>query len=153
MTKKIQNILCLLIIMSLQSFGQKYLKIMNKAQSYMDKKKYDKAIKLYDKVIELNPNYSSAFGNRAIAKAKKNNHKEAIIDFDNAIAIKSKTKGLESLPYYTGLTYFNRGLSKRQIGDFNGAIADFTEAANLNYEKNDCLEMISVCKVQIKNQP
>ena len=60
--------------MSLQSFGQKYLKIMNKAQSYMDKKKYDKAIKLYDKVIELNPNYSSAFGNRAIAKAKKNNH-------------------------------------------------------------------------------
>jgi len=49
-------------------------------------------------------------------------HKEAILQYDTAIAINSKIE----------LVYINRGVSKQNLLDWNGAIQDFSSAISLN---------------------
>ena len=67
--------------------------------------KYEEAIKDYDKVIELNPQYDGAHYNRGVVKNYLGYYEEAIKDFDKAIeldpknakAFMKKGKALESL--------------------------------------------------------
>ena len=59
--------------------------------------------------------YFWSYYNRATAKQELEQHKDAILDFDKAIAIN---------PEY-GLTYLCRSTSKLHIGDANGSKQDF----------------------------
>jgi tetratricopeptide (TPR) repeat protein len=80
------------------------------------------AIKFYTRAIENYPmedNYmkSEAYFNRGLNKRYLNNFKGAILDYTEAIKLRSD--------YYKA--YNNRGVAKLQIDDYSGAISDFTQ--------------------------
>ena len=85
--------------------------------AYYNKKDYDQAIADYTQAIKLNPNNVEAYTNRAIA------------DFNQAIAALTWEIGLDP---YNAFIYYNRGLAYSKKGDYDQAIADYTQAIKLN---------------------
>ncbi len=83
---------------------------------------YDRAILLYSKAIEIDPNLSKAYDNRGIAYAREGSLKRAVDDFTMAIAADTKD----------ALAYNNRGEAYVQLGNFTQAVFDFTRAIELN---------------------
>lgn len=90
--------------------------------------------------IESPLNSASEYNFRGIDKAKANDFKGAIKDFDNAIEIEP-----------TGQIYFNRAYSKSMIEDFNGAIEDYNKTIELNYRLAEAYFERGYCKDQINN--
>ena len=85
---------------------------------------YKKAIKAYDRVIELDSDFADAYYNRGVAKVRLKEFREAIEDFDKAIALNPKDI----------LCYLNRGVAKEQIKEFREAIKDFDKAIDIDPE-------------------
>jgi len=83
------------------------------------------AIQDYNKAIELNPNYTSAYNNRGSVKSSLGDYRGAIQDFNKSIELK---------PNYA-LAYFNRGIAKSNLDEHKGAIQDYNKAIEL--EPND----------------
>ena len=102
-------------------------------QAYVQKSQGDRqlaqenpkaAIAHYDTALTLNPNFASAYFNRAIAKNRHGDSEGAIADYDNVIRLNPEnTKA-----------YNNRRHVKSELGDFEGAIADCDNAIRLNPE-------------------
>tara|TARA_B100000427_G_C15194999_1_gene457700 strand:+ start:38 stop:325 length:288 start_codon:yes stop_codon:yes gene_type:complete len=71
------------------------------------------------------------------------NRGNAKVGLDNYGAIADYTKAIELDPNYA-VAYSNRGISKENVGDLNGACSDWRKAANLghtnskNWIANDC---------------
>jgi len=82
---------------------------------------YQGAIRDYDRAIELNPDYETAFNNRGIAKEKMGEYAGAIEDYDRAIELE---------PNYTA-AFHNRGGANNQVGDYAGAIRDYDRVIEL----------------------
>ena len=79
-------------------------------------------IQAYDKAIEINPQYATAYNNRGIAKSELGQVAEAIADYDKAIDLN---------PQYA-TAYNNRGIAKSELGQVAEAIADYDKAIDLN---------------------
>jgi tetratricopeptide (TPR) repeat protein len=79
------------------------------------------AIEDFTRAIRYYPGFTQAYINRAIARAMQGDSPGAMADLDTVIA----RGGNES-------AFFNRGILKNQIRDYDGAIADFREAITLN---------------------
>ena len=110
---------------------------------------FHKAIKNYDKAIELDPQYANAYNNRGIAKKNLGDYAGAIADYDKAIeldpqnayvyveragakalvddvgAIADYNKAIELEPQFTPTFYFFRAVAKASLKDYKGAIADY----------------------------
>jgi len=82
----------------------------------------DKAIADYTRVIELDPKYAIAFGNRGLAQKTKGNVKQAIADYSMAIELDTA-----SVP-----AYINRGNTYQDLDNIKQAIADYTKAIQLD---------------------
>ena len=117
---------------------------------------FHKAIKNYDKAIELDPQYANAYNNRGVAKKNLGDYAGAIADYDKAIELDPKfamaynNRGIakDDLKDYAGAiadydkaieldtknmnTYYNRGNSKANLKDYTGAIADYNKAVELD---------------------
>jgi tetratricopeptide (TPR) repeat protein len=76
---------------------------------------YDTAISLYDEVIKADPKAALAYNGRALAYRYKKDLTRALADFDQAIRLK---------PLF--MFYYNRGVTRYEIGDDKSAIADLT---------------------------
>jgi len=85
----------------------------------------DNAIVYFNKAIEHEPEWASAFYNRGLVKRDIN-------DIDGAIA--DMTRAIEFNPEFAD-AYLNRGRLKRRKEDFEGAIQDFNEAIKLAPDK------------------
>jgi tetratricopeptide (TPR) repeat protein/S1-C subfamily serine protease len=83
------------------------------------------AIAHYDTALTLNPNFASAYFNRALAKDRHGDSEGAIADYDNVIRLNPENTE----------AYNNRGHVKSKLGDFEGAIADCDNAITLNPEE------------------
>lgn len=59
----------------------------NSGKRYVELKEYEKAIMDYTKVIELDPNYTSAYHNRSVVYENLNEYEKAILDYTKAIAL------------------------------------------------------------------
>ena len=119
-------------------------------------RKYQDAIKHYDKAIELRPQFTEAFNNRGAAKAELGQHKEAMKDYNKAIelnpqyagalnnrgnakarleqheeAMKDYNKVIELNPQWTE-AFNNRGNVKARLGQHEEAIKDYNKATELN---------------------
>jgi tetratricopeptide (TPR) repeat protein len=78
---------------------------------------YDTAISLYDEVIKANPKAALAYNGRALAYRYKKDMTKALADFDQAIRLK---------PLF--MFYYNRGVTRYEVGDDKSAITDLTRA-------------------------
>lgn len=80
------------------------------------------ALRDYDKAIELAPDYVSAWLNRGSLKDDNDDHIGAIDDYNEAIRLSVDDQ--DNLQK----SYFNRGNSKYNLGDKEGACADWKKA-------------------------
>ena len=83
---------------------------------------FKNAIKVYDTVIRLTPDFADAYINRGDARKKLGDFADAIKDYDTAIRLG------DDYAY----VYFNRGNVKDDLGDQKGAIKDFDNAIRLD---------------------
>ena len=123
---------------------------------------FKNAIKVYDAVIHLAPDFADAYISRGDARKKLGNFEGAIKDYNTAIRLgedyayvyfsrgiaKSKLEDEEGTikdynmairldPAYIG-AYVNRGVTKSALGDKKGAIEDYNTVIRLKPE-NDLL--------------
>ncbi len=91
------------------------------------KKKYNAAIKEFDKAIALDPKNPTYFASRGHAHYYRRNYKEAIQDYTDAIKLDDTF----------ALAYSMRGLSYTRTGDYKQAIADYNKAIDLSSQDAD----------------
>ncbi len=85
-----------------------------------DKQDYRGAILDFNKAVDLDPNYEEAFAFRGIVKRALNNDSGALADFTLSINISANA-----------FAYFNRGLTRASLRDYQGSKRDFTEVVFL----------------------
>lgn len=102
--------------------------------------KFEEAIKLFDKSIELEPNEYVAWYNRGISKAVLGDYEGALIDYEQTVKLNPD--------YKKG--YLNRGTAKKRLTDYSGAIADYSylikidpNYADAYYNRGLVYEMLS----------
>lgn len=110
-----------LIIGFVPVFGQLAEDDFNNGLKKSDRGDSKGAIKVYTKVIEMDPTHYLAYYNRAVEKKKLGDYAGAITDFSEAIKINPDYK-----------TYYGRAKSKEALQDIQGAIMDFTKAIEIN---------------------
>ena len=96
---------------------------LNSAKKMYFKKSFDD----FNKVIELDENYSNIYHSRGLASYFLKDYVNAIKDFDKEIQKDPKNKEL----------YFDRGNAKKENLDYTGAIADFDKTIELSPKSED----------------
>src|SRR5215470_13745884 len=86
------------------------------------KGRYQEAIPYFDEAIRLNPNYGSAYFNRAVSYKKLGENQKAIDDWTEAILVHPNDAD----------AYSNRGGAYKDLGQLKRAIEDFDKAINLD---------------------
>ena len=88
---------------------------------------YQEASLAYSRSIELAPDVGLTYLLRGNAHAATGRHREAIDDYDKAVAqIDQLHRTIRDT------VYFNRGNSKAVLSDYEGALQDYTEAINIS---------------------
>lgn len=117
------------------------------------------ALRDLDQAIRLNPNYASAYGDRATIKFQQGDRQGALADLDRAIQIDPRLadaygiRGLyrivtgnvqgaqsdveQAVRLKPEIGYTARGVVRWYRSDLNGAIADFDQALNLKSDFKD----------------
>lgn len=129
--------------------------LINRGFAYSNLHGYNKALRDFDKAIEVAPNNAAARNNRGFALLATGDTKGAIADFDKAISVDpqlaaafhgrgvalfkqgQKEKALADLDKAVELSpknpalFHNRGLVKQALGNGDAALADFEKAIEL----------------------
>ena len=104
-------------------------KLLKKANNLIDRKKpkVSKALGVYDKIFEIDPNFAKAYYNRAWLYSN--------IDKDD-LAIKDLNKCIELLPEdeseKMAQAYTNRGSSYIDLGEMDKALKDLNQAIEID---------------------
>jgi tetratricopeptide (TPR) repeat protein len=99
--------------------------LTNRGTGYANKKMTTEALADLSKAIELNPDYTAAYYDRARILAMQNKHAEAVADLTKAI--EHSKAGKPQAVYYK-----NRGLSYGAMTKLDEAKADFKKAKELD---------------------
>jgi tetratricopeptide (TPR) repeat protein len=102
--------------------GKTYFSYNNRGIAYSDIGQYDRALEDYNKVISMNPDYSSVYNNRGVVYSRQGLYDMAIEDFSRSIVL---------TPNFSD-AYNNRGVAFDKAGRFDKAIEDFQKAIVLN---------------------
>lgn len=100
---------------------------LHRGVAYYRQGSYVAAIADISQAIRLKPEDFRAYYNRAIALSAIGNHLSAIRDYNQALSQTPTTANTEIADIYN-----DRGLTRFELKDFSGAIADFSQAINLN---------------------
>ena len=95
---------------------------LGRADAYVRKGDYDRALADYDEAIKLAPDTAIAFALRGEVHAKRGDYDGAIADYERAI---ERAPNLPS-------AFSNRGLAWANKGELRLAIADYTKAIKLD---------------------
>ncbi len=79
----------------------------------------------YNRGIELEPNDTDAYINRALTKALLADHRGAITDYNKVIELDPKNSN----------AYYQRGISKIDLNDDNSGCIDLSKAGELGLVK------------------
>jgi len=99
----------------------------NMGNAYGDKKEYDKAIKAYQKAIEINPKKDEAYYNMGIAYGAKKEYDQAITFYQKAIALNPKDDD----------AYNNIGIAYGAKKEYDKAIEAYQKAIEINPKKDE----------------
>jgi tetratricopeptide (TPR) repeat protein len=91
--------------------------------------KWEEAVALFGKTIELEPVNYFAWYNRGIARSRMNRCEEALADFEQTIKLAPDYKK----------AYLNRGIMRRRLTNYDGAIADYTALIEADPSYTDAL--------------
>ena len=116
--------LLILLFISFNSFGQTFEERFNSGLQLINNSKFNEAIIVFTKLIEIDPLSTNAYVNRALAKEYLGNYSDAIIDLTKAIEINPNL----------GVAYLNRGKNNQAIKDFNNAISDYSQVLQIDIE-------------------
>ncbi len=105
-----------------QNNRDKIRQLTIEADRHFNEQNYEEAIKYYDEIIKLAPDFKEAYNNRGFSYAQLGNFDKAVIDFDKVIEIGPADKG----------AYFNRGLIYTNLEKFEEAISDYTKAIEID---------------------
>jgi len=94
----------------------------NRGNAYAELNEHERAIKDFDKAIELNPDDAETYYNRGVAYAKLNKYEQAIKDYEKAIELNPDD----------AKAYYNRGLAYAELNKYEQAIEDYDKAIELN---------------------
>ncbi len=92
-----------------------------RAQVAFESGDFDKAIKLFDEVVRLDPTYVQAYVSRGMAWNEKTEPENALKDFNEAIRVDPRFAP----------AFFNRGMIWSAKNDFDKAVKDFDAALAL----------------------
>ena len=82
---------------------------------------YESILKSYNRIIELSPDFTFAYYNRAEIKSMQKDYRAAILDYNEII---------RRDPEF-GEAYYNRGLNRLQIKDTDRGLDDLRKAGEL----------------------
>ncbi len=85
------------------------------------KEYFDKSLDAYSHAIEINPQNSSTYLNRAITLSMMGRYAESIPDYDKSIQLADNV----------ALTYKNRAYTLMQLGQFEKSVSDYDKALEL----------------------
>jgi tetratricopeptide (TPR) repeat protein len=106
--------------------------LMYRAMSLAHQLQLDRAIEDFDRVINLDPKSVGAFVGRGQIHLQRGDIFRAIRDFDHALSIAYGLAPLEE-----GVIAAARGVARTKLGQYEGAIADFTRAIELHPSRAD----------------
>lgn len=115
-----------------------HLKILG--NDFMKSEKFKDAIDCYTKAIQIDPNNSVFYCNRAAAYSKLNNHKAAIQDCEAAIKID---------PNYSK-AYGRMGLAHASLDQYQQAKECFQQAIDLDPQNESYINNLKVAEEKIK---
>ncbi len=119
--KKITMVaICLTILTT--AFGQDAKTFYEQGLEMAQAGKFEEAIQLFSKSIELQPEDYYSWFNRGIAKSMLNLCEDALPDFEQTVKL--------APDYKKG--YLNRGTTKKRLTDYEGALADYAYAIGLD---------------------
>jgi|GEM_PF-6562650 len=122
------NLLAVLVIItftqaipqvSSQSLATEYLRLII---DNTNQKKHQEAVKVCDKLINLQPDNANAYYLRGYNKYLGGDYEGAIRDFDKTLAL--NPENLDA--------YVKRGNAKNQLNDYWGAMRDYRKAQKMN---------------------
>ena len=93
-----------------------------KGISYAVKGQWAEAISDYNKAIEINPSFATAYTGRGYAYLNKGQYDKAISDFNKAIEINPRD----------AIAYNGRGIAYYKKGQYDKAIFDYSKAIEIN---------------------
>ena len=103
---------------------------------------FTNAIKVYDTVIRLTPDFADTYINRGDARKNLGDFGNAIKDYDTAIRLG------DDYAY----VYVNRGIAKADLGDNKGAIKDYDRAIHLDSSYVDAYAHRASAKSDLGNK-
>ena len=113
------------VFFSIQGYGQTADDYYNMGVEKYNNGRYTEAIKLYDLAILVDPNNSTYYINRGVAKGALNNKIGAMDDYNKAIKINNPTVNIY-------VAYYNRANIKFENKSYNEAVKDFNISIELN---------------------
>lgn len=132
--KNLIIVLAVLFVCITTSFAQEDDKAFQEAKKYydqamdkIDEEKYEEAILLFDKSIEIKSDEFVAWYNRGILKGMLGLYEESLPDFDMTVKL---------VPGYKK-GYLNRGTTKKHLTDYEGALSDYNYAIKLDPNYGD----------------
>jgi Flp pilus assembly protein TadD len=97
---------------------------LRQAEAKIERKDYQGAVKFYNRILEINPNDTWTYWERALAKKSNNDFQGALRDLNAAIEIDPSNS----------FAYIQRGLIREKNGDKKGAESDFEKAKHIREE-------------------
>ncbi len=93
----------------------------NLGKVYYDMEQLNTALSYYSKAIAIDQTYAEAFNNRGNVYGEMERYQEALEDFNSALQYEQKAH-----------TYYHRAFTYKKMGNIAAAIADYTQAIELD---------------------
>uniref|UniRef100_A0AC34QZQ1 Protein-serine/threonine phosphatase n=2 Tax=Panagrolaimus sp. JU765 TaxID=591449 RepID=A0AC34QZQ1_9BILA len=119
---------------------ERAVKIKDEANKFFNSEKYDIAIELYSKAIELDPQQPAYFGNRSFAYLRRELFGLALNDANTAIELD---------PAYIK-AYYRRASAKMALGKFKFALKDYESVCKFRPNDIDAKKKFEECRKIVK---
>ena len=103
-------------------------------------KRFNEALKIYDKIIEFNPNFAEAFFNRGNILKELNLFDEALENYNQAIVL-NPTKAN---------SYNNRGIVLKELKRFDDAIKSYNKAIQIKFNYSTAYNNLGILLHELK---